>query len=290
MGHFELNRRILFVGAHPDDETFGVGATLAKYASCGVQVYYACATRGEAGVVPPELMEFYNGDIGDIRWNELLCAARELNLTDVLYLGYRDSGMLGSSANLHPNALINAPIEDIASRIVGVIRDIKPQVVITFDPIGGYRHPDHIKLHKATVKAFFEAADSLVYSDKGPAFQADKLYFSIMPRKTMRLMIKILRFLGKDPRRMGQNQDIDLLSIAQEEFPIHARIKLDGKSLAAKQRAIKCHFTQVGMQRGITLRRLIDTLSKKYDYFMRAYPPPANNKIEDDLFEGIVFD
>ena len=149
-------RVLLFVGAHPDDETFGAGGTLARYAASGTRVYLACATRGEVGAADPEYMKGY-ATVGEMRWGELKCAAGILGLADVIYLGYRDSGMPGSEDNKHPNALAAAPIEQVAGRIVKIIRELQPEVVITFDPIGGYRHPDHVAVHNATVKAFAAA-------------------------------------------------------------------------------------------------------------------------------------
>ncbi|MEE8205050.1 MAG: PIG-L family deacetylase, partial [Dehalococcoidales bacterium] len=169
-------RTLLFIGAHPDDETFGVGGTLAKYAAAGVRVYYACGTRGEVGSANPEDTK-EGSDFGDVRWAELQCAAAIIGLSDVIYLGYRDSGMPGSADNKHPNALAAAPIEEVTGRIVKIIRDLKPEVIITFDPIGGYRHPDHIAAHNATVKAFQAAADPEQFPEAGSPFQPQKLYF-----------------------------------------------------------------------------------------------------------------
>ena len=141
-------RTLIFFGAHPDDETFGMGATLALYALRGVKVYCVCSTRGEAGTVDPELMKGY-ATIGDLRWNELKCAAQVLGLADIIYLGYRDSGMRGSEQNKHPDALAMAPIEEVAGRMVKIIRELKPDVVLTHDAGGGYGHPDHIATHNA---------------------------------------------------------------------------------------------------------------------------------------------
>ena len=92
----EAQKRLLFIGAHPDDETFGLGGTLAKYAAQEVRVYYACTTRGEAGIIPPGAMQGH-ATAGDMRWNELQCAASVLGLAGVIHLGYRDSGMPGSA-------------------------------------------------------------------------------------------------------------------------------------------------------------------------------------------------
>ncbi|MBP9675674.1 MAG: PIG-L family deacetylase, partial [Anaerolineaceae bacterium] len=149
---------LLAVLAHPDDETFGTGGSLAHYAKQGVEVHLVCATRGEVGEVDSELMGEFKS-IGELRENELRCAAGYLGLAGVHFLGYRDSGMAGSPDNHHPQALAAADIDKVMADVVHYIRLLKPQVVITFDPIGGYMHPDHIAIHKATDKAFYAAAD-----------------------------------------------------------------------------------------------------------------------------------
>ena len=107
-------KTLLAVLAHPDDESFGVGGTLALYAARGVKVYLVCATRGEAGTVDSEHMAGF-GSIAELRESELRCAARHLGLTEVFFLDYRDSGMPGSPDNLHPNAHVNRPVEEVAA-------------------------------------------------------------------------------------------------------------------------------------------------------------------------------
>ena len=102
-----------------------------------------CATKGEAGTVDPEFLEGYDS-IASMRESELLCAAEQLGLKKVHFLDYCDSGMEGSEENAHPNAFINAPLEVITEQVVEYIREFKPDVVLTFDPVGGYHHPDHI--------------------------------------------------------------------------------------------------------------------------------------------------
>ena len=134
-------KTLIFFGAHPDDETFGMGATLALYALQGVKVYYVCSTRGEAGTVDPELMKGY-ATIGDLRWNELKYAAQVLGLADIIHLGYRDSGMQGSEQNKYPDTLAMAPIEEVTGRMVKIIRELKPDVMVTHDAGGDYGHPD----------------------------------------------------------------------------------------------------------------------------------------------------
>jgi len=166
---------ILAVLAHPDDESFGMGGTLALYAERGVQVYLACATRGEVGEVGPEYLKDY-ASIADLRESELRCAAGHLGLSEVFFLNYRDSGMVGSPDNDHPQALGAAPVEEVAAKVADIIREIKPQIVLTFDPIGGYRHPDHIHIHKATKLAFDLAGDA-AFERVLPPYKPEKLYY-----------------------------------------------------------------------------------------------------------------
>ena len=139
-------RTLCFIGAHPDDETFGVGNTLAYYAAAGVDVYYVCATRGEAGMNNLNQLRGFKS-LAELRTDELNYAASVLGLAGVVHLGYRDSGMPGAEDNKHPEALAAAPVDEVSERIVKIIRDLKPDVVITHDPIGGYRHPDHVAIH-----------------------------------------------------------------------------------------------------------------------------------------------
>jgi N-acetyl-1-D-myo-inositol-2-amino-2-deoxy-alpha-D-glucopyranoside deacetylase/mycothiol S-conjugate amidase len=279
---------LLFVGAHPDDETFGVGGTLAKYALAGVGVYYACATRGEAGSVDAALLTGH-ANIGDLRWAELVCAAGVLGLAGVYYLGYRDSGMPGSEENHHPGALAAAPVEEVAERIVKIIRDIRPQVVITFDPIGGYRHPDHIAIHKATVLAFHAAADPASFPGAGVPYQPDKLYFQVMSRKLLKIAVNVLPLFGQDPRRFGRNRDIDITALASVDFPIHARVQLTKEARELQEKARACHISQVGSgpPRRVSLMGLVARLAGQKDSFMRAYPPLLNRRMEHDLFEDV---
>lgn len=283
------DRVLVFVGAHPDDESFGMGGTLAQYAAAGVKVYYICATRGEAGTVSPEFLEGYSS-MADLRTTELKCAAKALGLADVIYLDYRDSGMTGARDNEHPQALMNAPLEEVAGRIVAILRRLKPQVVITFDPIGGYRHPDHIATHNAAVRAFHAAADPAQYPSAGDAYQPQKLYFGVMPHTAMKWTIRIWTLLGRDVHRFGRNQDIDLAGMLDTEFPVHAVIKLNKAAAETRNRAAACHASQLGgrPRRGgiMFIANFIGRLRGPRDYYMRAYPPPGKRK-EKDLFAGV---
>ncbi len=282
-------RTMVFVGAHPDDETFGLGGTMAKYAATGVRVFYACATRGEVGAADPEHLEGHASP-GDMRWSELECAAKELGLAGVIHLGYRDSGMPGSADNQHPEALVMAPLAEVTERVVKVIRDIHPQVVITFDPIGGYRHPDHIAVHQATVAAFAAAGDPRQFPEAGPAYQPQKLYFMVFPRRLLRLAVRVMPLFRQDPRRVGRNHDIDLVSLADVEFPTHVHIDIRGEPLRRKEAASACHRSQLsnGPRPGGALS-LISRLLPQSETYMRVQPPAQDGLVhEKDLFEGVT--
>jgi N-acetyl-1-D-myo-inositol-2-amino-2-deoxy-alpha-D-glucopyranoside deacetylase len=281
-------RALIFVGAHPDDESFGVGGTLAQYAAAGIRVYYVCGTRGEVGEVPPEMMEGFDS-IAELRTHELKCAADILGLADVIYLGYRDSGMPGTEDNKHPQALAAAPLDEVVGRIVAQFRRLKPQVVITFDPIGGYHHPDHVAIHHAAVRAFIAAGDPQQYPQAGPAFSPQKLYFLVFPRGLAKVMVKVMSLLGRDIHHFGKNRDIDLESFIKEGFPINAAVRLKKQSVLARDRAAACHASQLSgdSPRG-GLLSLINRIFGQHDYFMRAVPPVKGHHREHDLFDGVV--
>ena len=282
-------RTLIFVGAHPDDETFGLGGTLAQYAMQGVKVVYACATRGDVGSADPEHLEGFSSS-GDMRWAELTCAAQELKLADLIYLGYRDSGMPGSPDNTHPDALAAAPLEEVTAKVVKVLREVKPQVVITFDPIGGYRHPDHIAIHNATVRAFHAAGDPAQFPECGPAFQPQKLYYSVFPRRWLKMAVRWMPLFGRDPRRFGRNHDVDLTQLVEPVFPVHAATRASRAAAEMRQRAVACHKSQLASGPPANgLLGLIMRFLRFNDTYMRAYPPvPANARVsESDLFEGV---
>jgi LmbE family N-acetylglucosaminyl deacetylase len=275
--------RLLAVLAHPDDETFGMGGTLALYAKRGCEVRLVCATRGEVGSAPPDLKGF--ASIGEMREAELRCAAGILGLTGVEFLGYRDSGMQGSPDNAHPQALAAAPAEEVARAVARSIRAFRPHVVLTFDPIGGYRHPDHIAIQRATVSGFHLAADPSFLFGGASAYAPQRLFFHTFPHTFLKLAVLILRLIGKDPRRMGSNADIDLASVAEEDFPIHATIHIRSV-VRQKEEASACHGSQGGGAFAGPLRwaaRLINTTEE----FMQAWPltPPRVKRY--DLFEGV---
>ena len=155
-----------------------------------------CATRGEVGEVEPEKLAGFDS-IGDLREHELSCAANVLGIREVHYLGYRDSGMPDSPDNEHSNALVQAPLDKVAGKVAEIMRTFKPQVMLTFDPNGGYMHPDHIAMHKATVRAFEMAGDPKWKSGRLKPFSPQKLYYHTMPHTFLSWWLSSCRCSGK---------------------------------------------------------------------------------------------
>ena len=279
-----MTKTLLAVLAHPDDESCGLGGTLALYASKGYDVYYVCATRGEAGTVDEEHLKGFK-DTAEMRTAELMKAAQALGLKEVFFLGYRDSGMPGTEPNQHPDAQINAPIDEVAGRVVKYIRDLKPEVVLTFDPIGGYKHPDHIHIHKATVLAFENSDNASFHPEAGAPFKAKALYYQVFPKGLLKAAVRLMPLFGKDPTKFGRNGDINIKELAEVTFPIHVRLNVQPVS-EAKRKASEAHASQGGMQMRRGLMGFITRfLGEKEDY-MQAYPPVGDSfKRKVDLFD-----
>ncbi|RPJ21232.1 MAG: GlcNAc-PI de-N-acetylase [Chloroflexi bacterium] len=279
-----MAKTILAVLAHPDDESFGLGGTLALYARKGYDTYLVCATRGEVGTVDEEHLNGFK-DIAELRSAELNRAAKILGLKEVFFLGYRDSGMPGMEDNKHPNAQINHSVDEVAGKVVKYIRELKPDIVLTFDPIGGYKHPDHIHIHKATVLAFEKADDASFHPQAGAPFKPRALYYQVFPRSFLKWMTRLMPLLGKDPSKWGRNGDINLKELAEVEFPVHVRLDITPVA-EIKREAGAQHASQggVGMRRG--LMGFVTRLFGEKEDYMRAYPPIEDGpyKIAKDLF------
>ncbi|NMD26891.1 MAG: GlcNAc-PI de-N-acetylase [Chloroflexi bacterium] len=277
-------KRILSVLAHPDDEAFGMGGTLALYAMRGVEVYLACATLGEAGDIPPDFLQSSSSSAA-LRESELDCSANVLALKQVFKLGFRDSGMEGSPDNHHPDALVARPMEEVVERIAAVMRQVRPQVVLTFDPVGGYFHPDHIRVHQATVLAFDRVRKELQATDPQAL---SRLYYHTMPKSSAKIAVFWMRLLGKDPRKIGRNKDIDLVQIASQSFPVHVKINYR-QVLEQREQAAACHASQGGGKKPFGLSAwLMRILSRPVDRFMQGFPEPMpNHRMQNDLFWGM---
>lgn len=273
-------RTLLAAFAHPDDESFGVGGTLALYARRGVRVVLVCATRGEAGeIADPSLAT--RTTLPAVREMELRCAAQTLGVDTLYILGYRDSGMPGAPENNDPRAFIQAPAEEVVAHLVAIIRREKPDVVITFEPNGGYGHPDHIAIHRHTVAAFHAAGDPQRFPELGLPWQPARLFFTAIPREAFEEARRVLASYGVDTRELEAWLNMGPRWSAQEVNAV-----VDVSSVwDVKWRAIQCHRTQLGPHMPFVawpeeVRRQL--LSR--EYFALAEPAGGPNLPWNDLF------
>ena len=281
-----MEKKLLAVLAHPDDESFGPGGTFARYAAEGVDVHIAIATDGAAGSVVEEYTD-KRDQLVEIRSEELNRAVNILGAT-LHTLGYRDSGYLNDPANDHPEAFINVDEYEAVGRVVKLIREIKPQVVLTHDEMGGYLHPDHIQCWKITTPAFQAAADPDKYQEFGlELHQPDRLYYSAFSNRWVKFAMFILKLRGQDPTKFGRNQDVDLTQLGVDPNEITTVIDYrpywDVKMAASAQ-----HASQGGGRGGP--RMIPSWIQKRFlgkDTFIRAYPQAANGLHEEDLFTGL---
>lgn len=209
-------KRLLGVYAHPDDEGTMSGALL-QYSTQGVETGLVCATRGEVGeIADPALATPEN--LGQVREGEMQAAADVLGVRNLWFLDYRDSGMAGTPENSDPRAFVQIGAAEVVGKLVAIIRQFRPQVMVTFDETGGYGHPDHIAIYRHTTSAFYAAADAVQYPELGPAHSVSKLYYSSFPRSAMRAMGEWLKSQNYDGS-FG-NLDPEKLGIADEEISV----------------------------------------------------------------------
>lgn len=281
------NAALLGIFAHPDDESFGPGATLARYAAAGAAVHVIIATDGIAGSVgdPADLAN--HDTLAQVRSAELANAVAALGAASVWSLPYRDSGMRGSADNDHPDALIRQPVEHVVQELLGYFRRLQPDVVITHDPFGGYGHPDHIRVCEAATAAFHIARGEAARLPAAGWRRPQKLYYTAFPKEVVRFFVRAGSLLGRDMTRFGRNQDINLAEIATWETPVHARIDVAAYA-PAKERASIAHASQYSGGPS-WLRAIPGPLRRRftsYETFTRAFPAPGK-EVEEDLFEGV---
>lgn len=279
--------RILISYAHPDDESFGLGAAIPMWIDEGIDVYLICATNGDVGAVPDELRGKY-ATTAALRLSELDCARQHLKFKDVFMLGYRDSGMPGSETSRHPESLCyqwqHHP-ERVTDKVAQVMQGVKPQVVITFNRYGGYGHPDHIAIQRATVQAFEQIRTAGGQTANG-AYRPQKLYYAAFPKASIWLRIFSARLGGQDPRRMGKNRDVDVLKILENMEPVHARIPV-ARYFDVWEAASRCHASQGGGSMTRTSRWLRRLLNSRQG-FTRVFPAPESDRVdEDNLFANV---
>ncbi|MEU1626190.1 N-acetyl-1-D-myo-inositol-2-amino-2-deoxy-alpha-D-glucopyranoside deacetylase [Streptomyces sp. NPDC020096] len=246
-------RRLLLVHAHPDDESINNGATMAKYAAEGAHVTLVTCTLGEEGeVIPPELAHLVadrDNTLGEHRIGELAAAMRELGVTDQRFLGgpglYRDSGMMGAAQNERPGCFWQADVEEAAGHLVAVIREVRPQVMVAYDPNGGYGHPDHIQAHRVAMLAADLAAEPGYRPDLGEPHAIAKVYWNCVPRSVVEEGFARLRAAGRQLPFEGIASADDVPGVVDDA---EATVAIDGSAYAErKAAAMRAHVTQIAV-------------------------------------------
>ena len=279
--------RILLVHAHPDDETINNGATMALYAALGAQVTLITCTRGEEGeVLTPELTHLASSEtdsLGEHREIELANAMKALGVTDFRFLAegegkYRDSGMMGTEPNNRADVFWQADLEEASDYLVKVIDEVKPHILITYDEIGGYGHPDHIQAHRVAMRA----------SEKSK-WQIQKIYWNTMPKSVLAESMAKMKELGSD--FFGADK-VDDLPFAKEDSFVTSLI--DGNSYVdAKMAAMKAHHTQISLDGPFfALSNNLGLQVWGHEYYTlvkgeKSAPFDVNGR-ESDLFSGVT--
>ncbi|MFD8523172.1 N-acetyl-1-D-myo-inositol-2-amino-2-deoxy-alpha-D-glucopyranoside deacetylase [Streptomyces capillispiralis] len=277
------DRRLLLVHAHPDDESINNGATMARYAAEGVHVTLVTCTLGERGeVIPPELGHLNGAALGGHRLGELTDAMRALGVTDFRLLGgagrYCDSGMMGLADNDDPGCFWQADVDQAAGLLAEVVREVRPQVLVTYDDNGGYGHPDHIQAHRVAMRAADLAASS--------GWEIPKVYWNRVPRSVAEASFKRLHDdLPGLPFAAAATVD-DVPGVVPDERITTA---IDGTAhAAAKAAAMRAHATQITVAEPyfVLSNELAQPLfTTEYYELVRGERPETR---ESDLFAGIT--
>ena len=307
-------RRLLLVHAHPDDESIGTGATMARYAAEGAQVTLVTCTLGEGGeIIPPELANLAadrDDQLGGYRIGELAAACAALGVTDHRFLGgpgrWRDSGMIGTPENEDPRCFWRADVDEAALDLATVIREVRPQVMVTYDDDGFYGHPDHIQAHRVAWRAFQLAADPALAVPGGlPPWTVAKFYASTTPHSALTGEMAELRAArARDldghgesglPRRwVLPETEADLVYGVPDE---QVTTEIDGSGyLDAKLAAMAAHATQITVAgRYFALSNEIAQLASGLEHYALLSPAPSAAPAgpadrETDLFAGLAPD
>jgi N-acetyl-1-D-myo-inositol-2-amino-2-deoxy-alpha-D-glucopyranoside deacetylase len=282
-------RRLLLVHAHPDDETIGTGATMARYAAAGTHVTLVTCTLGEEGEIHvPALSQLAATEadqLGGYRIAELAAACVALGVTDHRFLGgagrYRDSGMMGLATNEHPRAFWGADVDEAGRQLVEIMRETQPQVMITYDENGFYGHPDHIQAHRVAMRA----AELARAEGFGPA----KIYWTAVPKSTLAAGLGAFAESADNP--FADVGHVDELPFGTPDALITARI--DGTDhQAAKETAMRAHATQI--PEDSWLYSIAGNFGGEFlgvEYYTLGYgekgPGSGPYGWEDDLFAGL---
>lgn len=299
------DQRLLLVHAHPDDESIGNGATMAKYVAEGRGVTLVTCTAGEMGeVLVPELEHLLydrDGGLGEQRRTELTQAMKALGVTDHRFLGgfgrYHDSGMKwhedghAIAADETPaNAFALADLTEAADQLVEIIREVRPQVLVTYDQFGGYGHPDHIQAHRVATYAAALAAVPSYRLDLGAAWDVAKIYWGAMSESRMRASLRALRDAGDTTTFEGMDPDGPLPHFITPDENLAAVVEAQD-FVDAKMAAMKAHTTQITLDGpffALSNNQGSSVWGDEYYRIAKGERGPLNEDgLETDLFAGL---
>ena len=278
---------LMAIRPHPDDESTSTGGMLAFYSARGVRTAVVICTGGEEGEIrDPELDPVADRPrLGEIREREVRNACAILGVAEVRMLGYRDSGMADTPANQNQAAFTNAGIVEATGRLVRIIRELRPRVIVTEPPGGLYGHPDHIRCHEVSVQAFQAAGDSKAFPDAGPPWRVEKLYaIAQVDDGRWDALLPAFAAAGIDVAWRERRS-----SRSRPPGPETATVALDVRPYSEHQRrALLAHRTQITSDSFMVslppgLRRLAFATA----YFLRLSPPSAAGEHEPDLLYGL---
>ena len=278
-----MNKRALFVHAHPDDETINNGATMAQMVEDGVAVTLITCTRGEEGeVLVPELAHLASSaedKLGTHRVIELANAMKELGVKDHRFLGnYRDSGMMDTPQNQHPDCFWRADVDEAARKLALIIDEIRPQVMITYDENGGYGHPDHIQTHRVAMRAAELAT-----------WQIQKIYWNIMPKSVVQRGMDAMKDQGSD---FFGAENVDELPFVKDDSFVSAVIHAPNQ-VDKKMAAMKAHATQISLDGpffALSNNLGVQVFADEYYTLVKGEKgaPFNTDNLETNLFAGIA--
>ena len=275
---------LLAVFAHPDDEGFGSGGTLAMLVKRGAKVTLVCATNGDVGEISdPSLATPDN--LAQVRQEELRQAMAVTGVSDIRFLNYRDSGMVGADDNTHPDSLHQAEPAKAVGQIVDIIREVQPEAIITHDPSGGYGHPDHRAVCQHATAAFHQAGDTAAYSEQASHEQKvwtpRLLYYVCFPRSNFQRMWRMMVELDITPP--FASRDIDLVGTPDEEVTTTLDVSA---YVDTKIASLNCHRTQIDPNGPFA--QLPEDMTRETmatEYYTLAMPENAGPG--DDLLAGL---
>ncbi len=277
---------ILACYAHPDDEQ-GVTGSMAWYAGQGVRTGLICATRGELGEIAEADPPLATPEtLGQVREQEMRRAAEVAKIQQLWFLDYRDSGMRGTDGNNDTVSFMNVDEHEAVGKMVRIIREFKPTVITTFDPSGGYGHPDHIRICELTTKAFHAASDASQYPEAGPAWEVKRLFYTSIPRGRIRQLAQFAEQAGLTSNFTGMN--LDEMGMPDEMITNKIDVR---EYMDLKRRSVTQHRTQ--MNPNSPFAKLPEEVTKQWrgtEYFALIAGVPvdtSNPEAESDIFAGL---